>query len=53
MIIPSLYHLIKFVETLRGRDEEDMITITLPLGDLRTLTTDSAHNYTSPDDNRR
>lgn len=58
MIIPSLYHLQKFVETLAGRDDEDLVTISLPLGDLRILaegklTDDSAPSYTSKDVRRR
>lgn len=37
MIVPSIPHLIKLVETFAGRDDDTNVTITIPLGDLRVL----------------
>lgn len=60
MIIPSVYHLQKFLDTLAGRDEDDHVTVTMSIADLRMLvqgdaplTNDSQAPYTSGDVNRR
>jgi hypothetical protein len=37
MIISSIPHLTKFVETLAGRDEEDYAAVSMRIGDLRVL----------------
>lgn len=37
MFLPSIPHLIKFVETLAGREDEDYTTISMTIGDLRVL----------------
>lgn len=49
MIIPSLIHLMKFLETVRGRDDDDMVTITVPIGDLRALVESNPVLGSSPD----
>lgn len=58
MILPSIPHLLKFLDTLQGRDEDDHVTVTMAIGDLRILaegklTTDNAPEYTSKDVIRR
>lgn len=61
MILPSVYHLQKFLDTLAGRDEDDQVTVTMSIADLRMLvdgspcklTNDRQPPHTSGDVDRR
>lgn len=34
---PSILHLVKFAETLRDRSADELVSVQLPIGDLRSL----------------
>lgn len=49
MILPSLPLLRTFIETLEARHPDDMVTVTMRVGDRRRLTEDIPPSYTLND----